>query len=253
MSDAAVEASDGFGSEAAAARGGYRESFGPAGLVLFASYTGFGALAHDGGWPIWPSLLSTLTVWALPAQLIMLEMSVAGAPVGAVMFAVLLSCMRFFPMTIALLPVLRDARPGPLRYYVGAQFVAMTCWAATMRRAPELPRTERLAFFIAFSVGCMTTSWAGTLFGYYGASSIPAVLRVALPFLTPLYFLLILLGELKAPRDRIALVLGGVAGPLIHAWAPQWSVLAAGLVGGTIAWAIGRTLAPDDPQAGAAR
>jgi uncharacterized membrane protein YdjX (TVP38/TMEM64 family) len=39
----------------------------------------------------------------------------------------------------------------------------------------------------------------------------------------------------------IALACGGVAGPLFYLLTPQWSVLLAGFIGGTLAFAIHRT------------
>ena len=60
--------------------------------------------------PLWAALLSTLTIFALPGQLAMLEMSIAGSAPVMIVITVSLTAARFLPMTVALLPMLRS--PG---------------------------------------------------------------------------------------------------------------------------------------------
>ena len=79
-------------------------------MVLGAGYLGFGALANGGQFPLWAALLSTVTIFALPGQLAMLEMSIAGSVPVMIVVTVGLTAARFLPMTVALLPVLRS--PG---------------------------------------------------------------------------------------------------------------------------------------------
>src|SRR5262245_29082234 len=47
--------------------------------VLFGTYLGIGALAHDFGFTIWWALASTVLVWAGPAQVILISTLGAGA------------------------------------------------------------------------------------------------------------------------------------------------------------------------------
>ena len=56
-----------------------RESIGVPSMVLAAGYLGFGALANGSQFPLEAAVLSTVTIFALPGQLAMLEMSIAGA------------------------------------------------------------------------------------------------------------------------------------------------------------------------------
>jgi predicted branched-subunit amino acid permease len=48
-------------------------------LVLFATYLGIGALAHDSGFSLGWVLGSTLLVWAGPAQIILISTLGSGA------------------------------------------------------------------------------------------------------------------------------------------------------------------------------
>ena len=48
-------------------------------LVLIGTYVGIGALAHDYGFSLGWALLSTLLVWAGPAQVILVSALGSGA------------------------------------------------------------------------------------------------------------------------------------------------------------------------------
>src|ERR1700676_4140367 len=51
-------------------------------LVLFATYLGIGALAHDTHFSLGWALASTALVWGGPAQIILISTLRSGAPVG---------------------------------------------------------------------------------------------------------------------------------------------------------------------------
>ena len=207
-------------------------------MVLGAGYLGFGALANGSAFPLWASLLSTLTIFALPGQLAMLEMSIAGSAPVMIVITVALTSARFLPMTVALLPMLHLPGRPAWRIYAAVHLLAMTGWAASMRRCPELPQEQRLPWFVGFAL----TNWAvclvSTAVGYLLAESMPPLVRQGLVFVGPLYFVLILTGETRTRHGVTALACGAVVGPLIYLVEPQWSVLLGGLIGGTLAWAF---------------
>ena len=206
-------------------------------MVLAAGYLGFGALANGSAFPVWAALLSTLTIFALPGQLAMLEMSIAGAAPLVIVITVSLTAARFLPMTVALLPMLRSRQRPPWRIYAAVHLLAMTGWAASMRRCPELPRAQRLPWFVGFAFTNWVCCLVATAAGYALADSMPPLVRQGLVFVGPLYFVLILTGETRTRHGIAALACGAVAGPLIYTIAPEWSVLLGGLVGGSIAYA----------------
>ena len=222
----------------AAFRAGVREALGAPAAVLGASYVGFGALVGSYGGPLWAIVLSTLTVWALPGQLVLIDMWQIGAPMIAVVLAVTLTNARFLPMALTLMPVLRDPSHPPFRYYLAAQFIAMTSWAVCMRRCPQLPGPARLHYLSGFSLVCMGVGAAASALGYLIGGFLPAWLRLGLVFVPTVYFFVILIGEVQGRRAATALACGAVAGPLFYLLTPQWSVLAAGLAGGTVAFLI---------------
>ena len=49
-------------------------------------------------------MASTAVIWALPGQIVFVEMHTLGAPLVATLLAVMLSSARFLPMTLLLMP-----------------------------------------------------------------------------------------------------------------------------------------------------
>ena len=215
-----------------------REAAGVPAAVLVAGFLGFGALAAAHEIPLGIAVASTAVIWALPGQIVFVEMHTLGAPLVATLLAVMLSSARFLPMTLMLLPEMRDARHRSWKYYLVAHLLSLSGWTMAVARFPDLPRAQRLGWFYGFALVLMAASAASTAAGYLGADRLSPAARLALVFTVPLYYLLILTG---AARDRVAalgLACGAIAGPLAYLAAPQWSVLAGGLVGGSAAYLI---------------
>lgn len=225
---------------------GAAEAFGTPSAVLAAGYLGYGALAADAQLALWLTLLSSLSLWALPGQLIMIEMSSAGAPLVAMVLAVSFSAARFMPMTVSLLPALRAPGSGRRREFFAAHLVSMTGWVAAMRRAPELPAGDRLPYFFGFAATLWLCSVAATGIGHLAASSLPAATKSALVFMNPVYFLLILLDDARTRVMILSLIAGAIAIPLLHRVIPEWSVLIGGLAAGSLAFALHRLLSRHD-------
>ncbi len=206
-------------------------------MVLAAGYVGFGALAAGHGLSFAGTLISTVFIWALPGQLILVEMHTVGAPFFAVLLTVAFSGARFLPMTVVLMPMLREARRGPARYYCAAQLVSMTGWSWAMARFPSIPAERRLGYFFGFTLTLLAAAASATTLGFVAGDILPPMARLAFIFMSPMYFLLLMVGGPNDARGYLAIALGALAGPLAHLAAPQWSVVVAGFVGGTLAYA----------------
>ena len=76
-------------------------------LVLSATYLGIGALAHDTHFSLGWALMSTVLVWAGPAQIILISTLGSGATVVQAAIAVTVSAVRLFPMVASVLPLVR--------------------------------------------------------------------------------------------------------------------------------------------------
>lgn len=222
--------------------GGVREALGVPAAVLGAGYIGYGALAYENGYSVWLTMLATVTIWALPGQLILIELHALGAAAFAIVLAAVMSGARFLPMTLSLVPVMRDTRYKRLVVYLVAHLIAMTTWAMAMRRCPELPQPQRLPYFAGFAATCVSVSVICCPIGFYLSGAFPPLLRLGFVFLTPVYFFVILVGDVRTRLAAAALACGALAGPLLHLLSPQWSVLLSGFVGGTAAYLIQKKL-----------
>jgi predicted branched-subunit amino acid permease len=206
--------------------------------VLLAGFVGFGALASAQAIALPVAVASTVVIWALPGQLIFVEMHTLGAPLLATLIAVALSSARFLPMTIMLMPELRDPAHRPWKYYLAAQLLSLSGWTMAVTRFPDLPRAQRLSWFYGFTLVLMTVSALSTAAGYLGADRLPPLVRLGLVFMVPMYYLLILAGGVRERIAALGLACGAVAGPLAYLVSPQWSVPLGGLAGGSLAYAL---------------
>lgn len=219
---------------------GVREAFATPAWVLGVGYIGYGSLAQSQGFTAWQTALSTISIWALPGQLILVEMHTLGAAFPLILLAVIFSSSRFLPMAVTLMPMLRAPGIPNYRYYVAGYVMAMTSWAVAVKRAPELPEPQRMSYFLGFASTLLVTSMICTVGGYYAAGSLPGPLRLAFIFANPLYFTLLLTADLRDRTVVWALACGAVVGPLIHLMLPSWSVIGGGLIGGTLAFLLTR-------------
>ena len=205
-------------------------------LVLLAAMVGFTALARDAGYQLGEIVFLTVTVWALPSQVVFIGVVGSGGSAPAAMLAVSLSAMRFLPMTMAWTPVVRDEKtPTPLLLAL-SWFVAVTAWVFAMGRLPQVPRSVRLVYFAGFGTALVAGSAVVITLSFTLLGNLGGLAAAALVFLTPVYFLIALWGAARVPTDRIALGAGLVLGPIFTLVAPQADILIAGLLGGTLAW-----------------
>src|SRR4051794_9135946 len=157
--------------------------------VIFGTFVGYGALCHDLGFSLLWALLSTVLVWAGPAQVIVVTTLGSGAPAIEAAIAVSLSGMRLLPMVAALLPVIRTPLTRTRDLFLPAHFTAASMWVEGLRMAPHLPRERRVAFCNGLGAIMMATALAGTVLGFELAAKLPPLFAAAVLFLTPLSFL----------------------------------------------------------------
>lgn len=227
---------------AQARRAGVRDALGVPAAVLAAGMLGFGALAFDAGWNVVLAMACTAGIWALPGQLVLVEMHLAGAPGALTVLSVMLTAVRFLPMTISLMPLIRDPERPRAAVYLAAWWLSMTTWAWMMRRCSDILPQNRLAYFIGFAVTCWGVCVLATAAGYYLAGAFSPLMRLGFVFLNAVYFVVVLVGDARTALAVSALVCGAIAGPLLYLVNPQWSVLLSGLIGGTVAYWIQRRL-----------
>ncbi|WP_020178751.1 AzlC family ABC transporter permease [Methylopila sp. M107] len=219
---------------------GVRAAAATPGFVLWGSYVGFGAMAHDFGWPLWIAAFSTLLIWAAPAQLVLAGALASGAGLASATFAVSISGVRLLPMVIAIMPVLRSPRTSFATRLVAAHFVAVTAWFEGLRHAAALPRHARMPFFFGLASGLVLGSTVATAAGHAAAGLLPTALAVGLLGLTPMYFLMSLERAADGFGEKLAIALGLAIGPLAGLVTQEFDLIATGLIGGTAAFLFDR-------------
>jgi predicted branched-subunit amino acid permease len=209
-------------------------------LVLFGTYVGIGALAHDFGFSSWWLAASTVLVWAAPAQVILVSALGAGAPMAEAAIAVSLSSIRMFPMVVALLPLLRGKGTRTRDLLLPTHFTSVSMWVESLRLLPSLPQERRIAFCNGLSVAYMGTAITAGFVGFYLAAGLPSLLAGVLLFLTPMAFLCSTARNARQLVDRLALGLGLAVGPVLTHFHVGLDLMWTGLGAGTLAYAVHR-------------
>lgn len=226
-----------FPSNMAAWLGGYRHAWlSIFAYVLFGTYLGIGALAHDFNFSLLWTIVSTLLVWAGPAQVILISTLGGGAQLIEVAIAVGLSGVRLLPMVVGLLPILRGPDTKAGRLLLPAHFTAVSLWVEAMRLAPGVKLERRIPFVNGLGSGYLTSAMIGTVAGYYLAARLPVLFTAALLFLTPVSFLVSIARNSRLLVDRLAMVGGLVLGPVFAYRGVELDLMWAGIAGGTIAY-----------------
>src|ERR1700693_3892417 len=115
-------------------------------FVITVTYIGFGALTHDYGLPVVWAMLSTVLLWAGPAQVILATTLGSGTALIEGALAVGLSSVRLLPMVVALLPLVKEERTRGWQLVVPVHFMAVSVWVEAMRVTPGMPREYRIPF-----------------------------------------------------------------------------------------------------------
>ena len=206
--------------------------------VLFATYLGIGALAHDTHFSLGWALLSTLLVWAGPAQIILISTLGSGATAVQAAIAVTVSAIRLFPMVVSVLPMLRTPQTKRRQLILATHFVAVTLWVECFRLLPQVPRQCRIAFVHGLGVGLLSVCLTATALGYGLAANLPQLFGAAILLLTPLAFLLSTARNCRQLADILALVLGLALFPLASLLHTGADILVGGVSAGTIAYGV---------------
>lgn len=221
---------------------GVRGIFSIPALVLMSAFVGFCSFAYESGMPMAQVVFMTATVWALPAQLILIGAMIAGSSLPAAAIAVCLSSMRLMPLTASLVPDLKSKSTSTWVLLLLSHFVAVTTWVYTMQRFRDVPRDMRATFFAGFAMTMTTVNTVSVAILYDVISNLPAMMAGALYFLTPVYFITSIWTSARGREVYYAMVLGLVLAPVFHAFYPGYAILYAGLTGGLIAFAMQRFL-----------
>jgi len=207
-------------------------------LVLFATFIGIGALAHDSGFSLGWVLLSTALVWAGPAQIILISSLGSGATVVQAAIAVTVSAIRLFPMVVSVLPMLKTPTTKLRQLVLPTHFIAVTMWVECFRLLPQVPRERRIAFANGLGSGLIGVCLVANVIGYLLAANLPPSFGGGILLLTPLAFLLSTARNCRELADVVALVLGLALFPIVALFHTGVDVLISGVGAGSIAYGV---------------
>ena len=219
---------------------GVRTALAPAGLVLILTFFAFGALVKATDLPLIFGVSLTLFVFAIPGQVVLVDELARNAIPFAIFMSVMLTAIRLLPLTLSLMAVLRTPQTPKWLLYLLAHFIAVTVWVQSMISLPKLPKEQRAIHCLGLCMGLLGLTTLSTITGFYTAHLLPPIAVAATLMVTPTYFFLSLITTSQTFTDRLAFLLGVLlAIPLALYW-PQLALLGAGLIGGTLAYLIGR-------------
>ncbi len=202
-------------------------------FILFFTMMGFGSLMQKADFSALMAAVATLTIWGLPGQLAMVELTVTGQGLVAIVVACSLANARFMPMVVSFVPAMAHGGASLWRQLLDAQMLSINSWAVCMREFPQVEPTWRGLYYRTFAGFILSAAVIGTLFGYYGAVILPAVIVLGLIFTSPLFFALVL-ATTPGRAERLSMLAGCAIVPLAGLWFPSVDLLITGVVGGSL-------------------
>ena len=215
---------------------GCRTALGIPGISLAASFFALGALFKNSGLNAMQSFLSTLIGFALPGQLVMAETLIVNGTLLNILIAVFLTNARLYPMTVNLVPVIRQKNRPRWHYYFLAHFIAVTSWVYMLSNYNKINKENRFSFFLGLGVTLWVLSTIATVIGFYTAGIISKKVFVAIIFLNPIYFMCMIVSVLNKLHIILTVFLSIILAPILFLVTPDWSVLLAGLISGIISY-----------------
>ncbi len=202
-------------------------------FMVAASMLGYGALVNSAGLDIWIAIVSTVGIWGLPGQVAFVEYFLLGAPVLSMVLAVSMANMRFFPMSLSLIPMFRKSKSGWRWRYLWVQLMSVNTWVGLLRQAHDLRPDERAPYYAGFSTMCMGAGSIGTAAGYVMAETLPFFVTVTLVFINPIYFAFVF-SAMRSRPGLIAFAAGAALGPALYVLSPDWSLPFCGIIAGSV-------------------
>lgn len=209
-------------------------------VLLMSSFVGFAGLAIQSGITLAQAVFMTITIWALPAKVVLIGAISANAALPAIMLAVGLSSVRLTPMVVALLPELKGPNTRKFTLAVLCHFVAVTAWVMAMEEMRNIPRTMRTSYFAGIGTILICSSSLIVVAVYLISTSFPPIMFAALFMLTPMYFLTSLWRSARERAGQLAMICGILLLPVFHHLVPGYDLLLTGCVGGLIAFGFHR-------------
>jgi predicted branched-subunit amino acid permease len=203
-------------------------------LILMTAHVGFAGLASENGVSLFQAAFMVATIWALPANIVLIGAISGGYSLIGAAIAVALSSIRLMPMVAAFVPEMRGPETRKITLLFLSHFIAVTAWVIGMERLKHVPRNMRTCYFAGLGITLTATNTLVVVLVYFFSTDFPPLVFAALFFLTPMYFLASLWGSARDNSVHVAMISGLLLFPLIHHIAPAYDLLLTGVAGGAV-------------------
>ena len=214
---------------------GILTGFGFPGIGMSAAMFGFGVFAGEAGLDLYLCIGSLIILWSMPGMVIFVSLYTAGTPIFLLFTTVLLANMRQFFLVLSgmtLMNIHSHKIPFISKLF-WAHLISPTGWAELIKIKNEFQEKDLLSFFRGLSLALITINTFTTIIGFKLYDILPTDI-VSIPvFIMPLYITILMLRAVEL-YYRIAVVSGGIIGPILYPYIGDWSIIVGGLVGGTL-------------------
>ena len=169
----------------------------------------------------------------------MAESMLIGASLLNIFLAVWFVNARLYPMAVSLFPLMMHKSQPKWKYYFSCHFIAVSAWLIMKSNYKKIPREYRIDYWIGIGSATVSVSVIGTFIGFSFSEYLNKDMMMGLAILNPVYFLCMMVGASKTIPVALSVLLGTTLGPIIYLFSPEWSILLAGVIGGTIAYLVG--------------
>ena len=199
------------------------------------SFFTFGTYLNSSGFNFLQSFLSSFFAFALPGQFVMAETLLSGGNLLNIFLAVLLTNARLFPMTVYLIPIIKNNNTPKWQLFLISHLVAATAWINMLEIKKKIKKKNRLAFFTGYAGFLWLNSVIFTLLGYLSSNFITKEILIGMVFFNPMYFLALTISNFKEKKLYIIFFLSVFFMPIFYFISSDWSVLLSGVLSGIIA------------------
>ena len=214
---------------------GILTGFGFPGIGMSAAMFGFGVFAGEAGLDLYLTVGSLIVLWSMPGMVIFVSLYTVGTPIFLLFTTVLLANMRQFFLVLSGMTLMNiHSHKIPLiSKLLWAHLISPTGWAELIKIKNEFQEEELLSFFRGLSLALITINTFTTIIGFKLYDILPTDI-VSIPvFIMPLYITILMLRAVEL-YYRVAVVSGGIIGPILYPYIGDWSIIIGGLVGGTL-------------------
>lgn len=194
-------------------------------------------MAREAGLDFGLTLLSVVSVWAMPALMALVELLAAGGSPWLLFATLFVINFRNLPMSASAIPMIRD-RPGfRWHHLLMAQLLSPTSWVQITVIGRTLSPRDRMPYYTGFSLTLLASGLFGAWLGFSWTQALPPAIGLSMLLLTPLFVLLIMSTSPKR-SSKLALVAGCVLVPPLMHWDAELGLILGGVGAGTLGYLL---------------